>query len=172
MMAGGDGHSTRFATVRPPPTPTPEHLVTDVDRRTVVGLGLAITTSVLPSAAAAASLTEPVITAPGAPTGLGVTVSTTADENGFYTVDVAWSEPSDDGGSTLTLYHHELFLVTGNNSAGGGTQDASVTVNTYMVDLTGDFEFPVRAENGAGLGPIASVAFTVPASELVPAPPA
>lgn len=143
----------------------------EVGRRTVIvhGLGTVLTSTMLPSAASAATVVTSGPTAPGAPTDVSATVDPTPDDGGFYGIDVAWTAPADDGGSPLTLYRHELYSVDLASEVGSGTQAASATTNRYMTDTTGDYRFSVRAENAIGLSDPTVIEFTVPPSIQVPA---
>lgn len=142
----------------------------EVGRRRVIvhGLGVVLTSTMLPSAASAATVVTSGPTAPGSPTDVSATVDPTPDESGFYAIDVAWTAPADDGGSPLTLYRHELYSVAFGADIGTSTQAASSTTNQYLTDVEGDYRFTVRAENAVGLSDPTVVEFTVPPSIQVP----
>ena len=93
------------------------------------------------SAASAASPSVTPATVPGAPTGLGATVS---DQR----VDLIWTAPASNGGQSITDYEYE--------QGGSGTWiSTGSTATSYMVhNLTNGqlYRFRVRAVNSVGAG--------------------
>ena len=107
------------------------------------------------SAASAASPSVTPATEPGAPTGLGATVS---DQR----VDLMWTAPASDGGQSITDYEYE--------QGGSGTWiSTGSTATSYMVhNLTNGqpYRFRVRAVNSVGAGAASAASPNVtPATE-------
>ena len=97
-------------------------------------------------------------TVPGAPTGL------TATASGTSTIDLAWTAPSNDGGSAISGYRIEV-------SSDGGSSWISLVVDTDDTNTTYEDQFPagttrhyrVSAINSVGTGAASNVAtLTVP----------
>lgn len=127
-------------------------------RRAITALG--VTTTLLPLAAAAATGDSgPTVTAPSAPTSLSISLSGGPDGNGFYSYDASWSAPADDGGATIDLYEHGLW-VDGAMLV-SGTQ--LVTSTSYLEQpQAGEWLFRVRARNSVGWGPYAETPVPLP----------
>ena len=107
------------------------------------------------SAASTASASVTPATVPGAPTGLGATVS---DQR----VDLIWTAPASNGGQSITDYEYE--------QGGSGTWiSTGSTATSYMVhNLTNGqpYRFRVRAVNSVGAGAASAASPNVtPATE-------
>ena len=107
------------------------------------------------SAASAASPSVTPATVPGAPTGLGATVS---DQR----VDLIWTAPASNGGQSITDYEYE--------QGGSGTwiSTGSTATSTTVRNLTNGqpYRFRVRAVNSVGAGAASAASPNVtPATE-------
>ena len=112
--------------------------------------------SVGAGAASAASPNITPATEPGAPTGLGATVS---DQE----VDLIWTAPASNGGATILRYEYELDLSETWTSTGGTTTSYTVTGLTNGQSYT----FRVRAVNRVGAGLASSSRSATPTSTVL-----
>jgi fibronectin type 3 domain-containing protein len=91
-----------------------------------------------------------VLTPPGAPTGAGV------DVEGSNYLHMAWSAPTEDGGSPVESYRvYQGPSATGAFELAGTTPVQSTTIINLMNGMT--YYFKVSAVNAAGEGPLSSV---------------
>ena len=112
--------------------------------------------SVGAGAASAASPNITPATEPGAPTGLGATVS---DQE----VDLIWTAPASNGEATILRYEYELDLSDTWTSTGGTTTSYTVTGLTNGQSYT----FRVRAVNRVGAGLVSSSRSATPTSTVL-----
>ena len=112
--------------------------------------------SVGAGAASAASPNITPATEPGAPTGLGATVS---DQE----VDLIWTAPASNGGATILRYEYELDLSGPWTSTGGTATSYTVTGLTNGQAYT----FRVRAVNRVGAGGVSNSQSATPTATVV-----
>ena len=91
----------------------------------------------------------PVVTVPGAPTGLTATADQTAN-----TIALSWTAPTDNGGADITGY---TITQTG-QAAATYTAAADATSHTTPALAAGDYSFTVKATNSAGDSPESAAA--------------
>ena len=106
------------------------------------------------AASSAASATTDAATAPGAPTGLGATA------NGWTRIDLSWTAPTSDGGSTITGYKIEVSADAG-SSWSTLVSDSGLAATAYPhTGLTAGTtrRYRVSAINSAGTGAASSAA--------------
>lgn len=87
-------------------------------------------------------------TAPGAPTGL------TATKDGSSAIDLSWTAPASDGGSSITGYKIEREVGVGNGWSDlvADTSSTSTTYEDSSVDPGQEYNYRVSAINAVGTG--------------------
>ena len=112
--------------------------------------------SVGPGAASAPSANVTPATGPGAPAGLGATVS---DRR----VDLIWTAPASNGGAAILRYEYELDF------SGAWTSTGGTATSTTVRNLTNgqSYMFRVRALNRAGAGQASGSESATPTATLV-----
>ncbi len=118
-------------------------------------------------ASSAASATTDAATAPGAPTGLGATA------NGWTRIDLSWTAPMSDGGSTITGYKIEVSADAGSIWSTLVTNSDSATTTHEHTGLSAGAtrRYRVSAINSVGVGAVSTVASATTDAATAPGAP-